>query len=163
MGAARVYSRNLKSEDVGKTCQERLLQLMNDPDEEVLKQVGWCFRYLRAEHLDGLRPFIEKYLDSPAFLLGAQHLIEYLGPLAADEHELALQVTSRLLDVAGSDIVDIRASMAILERNSVRLPLTVYTHADDPETKSRAMGLFEQLLLLGSRSAHQALTDWDRR
>jgi len=93
-GAAEVYSRNLEYEYEGETCRERLLQLMNDPDEEILKQVGWCFRYLRAEHLDGLRPFIKAFLDSPALLFGAEHLIEYLNPLAADKHELALKVTS---------------------------------------------------------------------
>jgi hypothetical protein len=29
--------------------------------------------------------------------------------------------------------------------------------------KSRAMDIFERLLLMGSREAQQALSDWDRR
>jgi hypothetical protein len=136
---------------------------MHDPEEEVREQVGWCFMYLQPEQLDGLRPFIEAFLNSPALFSGARHLIEYLKPLAADEQELALQVTAHILDTTGADLVDIRRSIAMLERDLVSLPLTVYTHARDQDTKSQAMALFERLLLLGSRSAHQALADWDRR
>jgi hypothetical protein len=39
----------------------------------------------------------------------------------------------------------------------------VYNHAVDPAIKGRAMDLFERLLVAGSRSAHGALVEWDRR
>jgi hypothetical protein len=94
---------------------------------------------------------------------GAQHLIEYIAPLTLEAPDLALDVTEKILDEIGSDVADIRKASFILERDVVRLPLTVYTHSSDPEEKSRAMDLFERLLLLGSRTAHQALKDWDRR
>jgi hypothetical protein len=162
-GAAQVYARNLEYEDVKEVCRERLFPLMHDPDEEVRRHVGQCFMHLQPEHLDELRPFIEAFLNSPALLTGARHLIDYLKPLAADEQELALQVTDRILDRVGNKIVDIHTSVAMLENDLVRLPLAVYTHAPDLETQSQAMALFEQLLLLNSRAAKQALADWDRR
>jgi len=71
-------------------------------------------------------------------------------------------VTERILDVAGSEVTDVRTAASILERDLVRLPLTVYTHTADQVEKSRAMDLFERLLLLGSRTAYRALRDWDR-
>lgn len=162
-GAAQVYAQNLGDEGVGKICRERLLQLMYDPDEEVRRQVGRCFIHLRADHLDRLRSFISAFMDSPALLVGAEHLIEYLSPLAVDEHTLVLQATARILDEAGNEIVDIQTATAILEQDVVRLPLTVYTHAVESEIRARAMDLFERLLLLGSQTAHKALADWDRR
>jgi len=162
-GAAQVYARNLERQDLGAVCQEHLMQLMYDPDEQVRAHVGECFRYLHPEHLDQLRSFIEEFLASPALMNGAEHLVEYLAPLALDVPDLALVVTECILDAAGSDVTDMRTTWSILERDLVRLPLTVYTHASDPVKKSRAMDLFEHLLLLGSRSAHQALADWDRR
>lgn len=162
-GAAQVYAQNLGDEGVGKICRERLLQLMYDPDEEVRRQVGRCFIHLRADHLDRLRSFISAFMDSPALLVGAEHLIEYLSPLAVDEHTLVLQATARILDEAGNEIVDIQTVTAILEQDVVRLPLTVYTHAVESEIRARAMDLFERLLLLGSQTAHKALADWDRR
>jgi hypothetical protein len=162
-GAAQVYARNLERQDLEDICQRGLLQLMNDPDDQVRSHVGKCFIHLRAEHVDRLRLFIEKFLTSPALTGGAQHLVEYLAPLAVDEPDLALMVTEHVLDVAGSEVTDIRTAASILERDLVRLPLTVYTHAFHPTEKSRAMDLFERLLLLGSRTAQQALRDWDRQ
>lgn len=53
--------------------------------------------------------------------------------------------------------------LAALERDLARLPLVVYNHTVDPDEKSRAMDLFERMLLLGSQAAKQALSDWDRR
>ena len=162
-GAAQVYARNLENPKLQAVCQERLLRLMHDPDEQVRAHVGECFEHLRPEHLDRLQPFIEQFLASPALMNGAEHLVKYLAPLAADAPDLALMVTERILNVAGSDVTDVRTAAAILERDLVRLPLTVYTHAFDPVEKSRAMELFERLLLLGSRTAHRALREWDRQ
>jgi hypothetical protein len=162
-GAAQVYARNLAAADISDICRQHLEVLMHDPDEEVRKEVGRCFEDLRPEQLGELRPFVEAFLNSPALSTGARHLINYLKPLIADEHELALQVTERMLDITGTTIVDIRTSVALYERDLVHLPLTVYIHASDLEIKARAMTLFEQLLLLDSRAAHQALSDWDRQ
>jgi len=136
---------------------------MNDADEQVRSHVGECFEHLHPEHLDHLRRFIEEFLASPALLAGAEHLIKYIKTLAADEHDLALRVTTQILDTAGNEVVDIRTSHALLEHDLVQLPLTVYTHSVDPTTKSHAMDIFERLLLLGSRVAQETLADWDRR
>lgn len=162
-GAAEVYARNLEQAEIEDVCRERLLQLMNDPDERVRSHVGKCFIRLRAEHLVRSKPFIERFLGSPALMDGARHLVEYLAPLAADAPDLALEVTERILDAIEIEVTDVRKVPSILERDVVRLPLTVYTHTPDPKKRSRAMSLFERLLLLGSRAAHQALEDWDRQ
>ena len=160
-GATQVYARNMGHADLGVICQARLRQLMNDPDKQVRSQVGRCFNHLGPEHLDELRSFIDAFLESPSLLLGAEHLLNYLVTLVVDEHELALKVTAQILDAVGAEVVDIRTSRALMERDLVHLPLTVYTHTDDSEIKSQAMALFERLLMMGSREAQNALSDWD--
>jgi hypothetical protein len=162
-GAAQVYARNLAEQDVAAICQARLLPLMHDPDEQVRAGVGRCFKHLRPEHLDGLRSFIEAFIHSPALRAGATPLIHYFKQVALDEHALTLRAVACLLDIAGEDIVDIRTSTSILESDMVHLPLTVYLYTTDATTQSQAIDLFERLLLLGSRSAHQVLVDWDRQ
>jgi hypothetical protein len=162
-GAAQVYAHNLGQQDVEVTCQERLLQLMHDQDEEVRKYVGECFRQLHPEQVHRVRVFIEAFLASPALPLGARHLIDYLKPLAIDEQELALQATERLIDTLGHQIIDMQTSAALLEDDLAWLPLTVYTHADNDQMRARAMNTFEQFLLLGSWTAQEALTQWDRQ
>lgn len=162
-GAAQVYAHNLGQPDMEVVCQENLLQLMQDPDEQVRKYVGECFNHIHPEQIHSLRSFIEAFLISPALPLGAEHLIDYLKPLAIDEHELILNATTHLLNTIGKDMVDIQKSEALLEKVLAQLPLIVYTHADDLKIKSRAIDVFEQLLLLGSWTAQRALEDWDRR
>ena len=164
-GAAQVYARNLGLSEHAAVCRKQLLVLMSDPDDQVRREVGRCFEYLRPEDLGAVREFIEAFLDSPALLDGAEHLLRYVKPLIIEEHDLALEVTSRILDAAGGEVTDFRSSRALLEADLVALPLTVYTHTctTDAATSSRAMDLFERLLVLGSHAAGQALEDWDRR
>ncbi len=162
-GAAQVYAHNLGRPKLEDRCKERLLKLMYDPDESVRAHVGECFDHLRDEQLESLRPFIEQFLDSPALMSGAEHLVKYLTSLADYMLDLSLMVTEHILDVGASDVTDVHKAAFILERDLVRLPLSVYTHTLDPDEKSRAMDLFEHLLLLGSREARKALEDWDRR
>lgn len=162
-GAARAYASNLNNVDCEEACLTHLQILINDPDETVREQAGQCFASARPDQIGRLKPFIRLFLNSPALLAGSRYLVEYLRPLATGETELALDVTERILDVAGGEIADIRTAASVMERDLVQLPLAVYTHSDDEAIKSRAMDLFERLLLLGSRSAHQALQDYDRR
>ena len=162
-GAAQVHAANLGRSDTRQVCQERLLILMHDTDEQVRAQVGECFRHVQPESLQDLRAFIETFLDSPAAVAGAEHLIAFIASVAFDEPELALHVTKRILDRTGAQVVDIRTSWAILERDLARIPLAVHTHTTKPSLKSQSMDLFERFLLMGSREANRVLEDWDRR
>jgi hypothetical protein len=162
-GAAQVYARNLEVEELQNICEAGLRTLMTDPDAQVRSHVAECFIYLGPEHLDSLQSFFERFINSPALIDGARYFLEYFAPLAADMPNLALLAVERILDEVGSEITDIRTSAARLESDLARLPLAVYTHAGGPRVKSEAMATFERLLLMGSRTARQALQDWDRR
>lgn len=161
-GAAQVYARNLEYREIQAVCENGLRRLLDDPEEQVRKEVGKCFLYLRPEHLTDLRPFIRDFLGSPSLRSGAEHLVRYLKSVACDDYDLTLAATTRILDELGDTVLDIRTRWAILEADLVQLPLAVYQHAADPAIKARAMDLFERLLTAGSRSAHRALADWDR-
>jgi hypothetical protein len=162
-GATEVYARNLEDQGVRRSCEAHLRRLQDDSDDKVRAKVGECFRYLEPEHLVPLRPFIEAFLASSALAPGAEHFIKYLKSVACDDYELTLQATEQILDQTGGEVFDIRTHWAMLEDDLAQLPLAVYNHATDAAIKARAMNLFERLLVHGSRSAHQALADWDRR
>ena len=162
-GAAEVYARNLEFSQARETCEASLRRLLDDPDEKVRGQVGTCFNHLRPEHLTDLRPFVEAFIASPSLVPGSEHLIHYLKSVACDDYELALMATSRILDAVGDQVLDMSTHWAVLEADLVQLPLAVYNHASDADVQARAMDVFERLLLLGTRSAHEALADWDRR
>jgi hypothetical protein len=136
---------------------------MHDPEQTVREQVGQCFEAARPDQIEHLKPLINLLLNSPALLEAARPLIEYLRPIVADQPELALQVTERIVGVAGQQILGFDSPFTMIDRELTQLPLTVYTHTDDETIRSRAMDLFERLLLLGSYSAQTALQDYDRR
>lgn len=162
-GAAQVYARQIGNPKLESTCRERLLTLMQDKDENVLASVGGCFQHACLEHFEGLRSFIEEFIHSPALLPGAKHLVSYFKQLAADEHDLTLRVTERILDEGGDELFNMGKNRLLTDSDLVVLPMTVYTHAHDPAVKNRAIELFERLLSKGSYAAQQALNDWDRR
>lgn len=162
-GAAEVYARNLREHGVESICEERVLVLMNDTDQNVRSAVGECFEYLEPDDLEGLRSFIEAFLQSPALMDGTLHFINYLKKITWDDPSLVLRAVSRLLDVSGNQILDIRTIHAMHEGDLAQLVLAVYNQVGDNEIKSRAMDLFERLLLMGSGAAQRALAQWDRR
>lgn len=162
-GAARVYARQIGDPRLEGVCCRRLETLMRDVDQDVLTETGRCFQHMQVEQFDALRSFVEAFLASPALLPGARHLVRYFKDLAADEHETTLNVTERLLDAGGVNLFDMNKNRVLSDEEFVVLPLTVYTHADNPVVKERAMRLFERLLTMGSYAARQALGDWDRR
>ncbi len=163
LGAAQVYARNLGDAETQETCARNLRRLLNDPDEAVRTQVSHCFDHLTTEHVSELRPFIRDFLASPSLRVGAEQLVLFMKRVALEDCELTLEATQRVLDELGALVFDISTRWAFLERELAQLPLAVYNHVDDAEMKGQAMDLFERLLLAGSRSAQEALADWDRR
>jgi len=162
-GAAQVYARNLSQKEVQNTCATGLCVLMNDSDDRVRSYVGECFTYLDPEDIDDLLPFIEPFINSPALLDGIEHFLKYLTSVVTSIPSLALLTMNRILDLVGNEITDMRTSVAIIEPYLVRLSLAIYKYMEDPEIKSQALAAFERLLVLGSRTANQALQDEDRK
>ncbi len=162
VGAAQVYARNLEFGDVQPACEVGLRRLLHDPEERVREEIGKCFLHLRPEHLSNLRPFIKDFLNSPSLRSGAEYLVQYLKSVAYSDHDLVLEATAHILDELGEAVLDIRTRWAIMEGDLVQLQLAVYQYASDSTVKEQAMGLFERLLIAGSRSARKALDEWDR-
>lgn len=163
VGAAQVYARNLENRRVEADCEQALRQLWFDSDTEVRAASSVCFRHLRPQHLGRFSSLFQTFVQSPALLDGAEHFVGYLAPLATDVQLLALDTVERLLNEVGQDIASIRTAHAALDMDLVRILLTVYHHADDDILESRAIDLFERMLLHGSWQASRALAEWDRR
>ncbi len=166
-GAADVYAQNLQFSHLSAICQNRLQQLMNDPDELVRGYVGQCFQWLDDAHpLDELRSFIANFIKSAALPEGAEHLLTYLKSIDIDdEYALVLQMMEHLLDSQESEQagngewryrkMKIRYQLDQL----VELIRDIYPRLEEP-AKSKTMDLFERL---NSPEAREALSDWDRR
>lgn len=156
-GAAHIYTRNLDNHDIQDICIERLRELLDDPDQEVRRTIGRGFRHLSTENFNRLRSFICDFVASRALLNGARSLIEYLKPIASNEPEFALDVIGVILQ----KLSEVDDNWLLIESDIAQLVLSAYRNTLDPGLQTRAMDLFDQLLMFGSGSARKFLEDWD--
>lgn len=158
-GAAHVYARYLRSSAYSRECQERLLQLASDDDEEVKKRVCFSFSYLNPENdLERMRTFLVDFLPLPAIELEPRHVVEFVAPVANMEHELALDVAERTMNI----ILNAPNRYFYSEFDDiVSIVLATYNRSSDQALKQKAMKLFETLLSSGVHSAKTALKNWD--
>ncbi len=158
-GTANLYALYLSSADYSQTCQNMLLQLAADEDDEVRQGVARCFAHVKPEeHFEQLRSFVDNILPLPAIEASPRELLEFIKPISDMEHDLALRVTRRIIEALKASP---ERSFLLHDEDVVSLPLTVYNRSSDPTIKEQAMALFEELLALGSQGAKTALTNWD--
>jgi hypothetical protein len=158
-GAARIYAYNWQNHR-GDRCAAGLLQLRNDPDADVRREVAHVAYKLREEDLLGRRAFLVDFADSHAAMSAHHELAEFLWIHAATDPASALHVGERLAQNAHAE----DGSHRYREGNDlIRLALRVYTDPlAEPSLRGRAMDLFDRLLVRYTWDAQQALSEWDR-
>lgn len=156
-GVAHIYARNLDNPEIQQICAQRLRELLNDPDKDVRRNIGRCFRYLTRGNFTDLKSFIRDFAASEALLNGADPLLEYLKPIAPDEPEFVLDIVDEILQ----RITQVDESWLLIESDIAQLVLSAYRNTLDSRLQTRAMDLFDRLLMYGSRSARKFLEDWD--
>lgn len=155
-GAAHTYAMYLRNPEWQPVCEQHIRAFMYDEDAEVLSQVAFAFTYLKSEDITSLRDFVVAFIQSPALKRETRYIIDFVKPLATDEHELALGLTRAVLQaIENQDIKE------FWDDDLVSLPLTVYNRSRDAQIKNQAIDLFERSLQLGVRGAKKALGDWD--
>jgi hypothetical protein len=161
-GAAKVYARNLHHDEIQPVCQDQLLRLLHDPDEQVRQTIGQCFFDLPDDHLENLRPFIAAFMQSPALHQSFRPFMSFLKRIGHEEYQLVLDGVTALLAAATAE--DMPPHTVAFLHNIAYLPLIAYDapNADD-RLKTRAMDIFEQVLMLNGTEARQVLKEWDRQ
>lgn len=155
-GAAHTYAMYLRNQDWQPVCEEHLRTFMYDEDDEVLRNVAFAFTYLKSEDVTALRDFVIAFLQSPALNRETRYVIDFVKPLATDDHELALELTEAVIHAIKNKQIK-----EFWDDDLVSLPLTVYNRSRDVQIKNRAIDLFERCLQLRVRGAKKALSDWD--
>ena len=127
------------------TCQQRLLQLAQDDDEKGIHQVAFVFLYARTR-FSSIAVIYFEMLQLPAIEKEPRHLLRFVQTVADVDHDLALDVTQRMIEVF-KKVTDRHFYIEYDDTDS--LPLTVYNRNFEPEIKEKAMRLFEELLEMG--------------
>lgn len=163
-GAAVIYAQEIGKREKTAICCERLLNLMEDEDEQVRVQSASCFRKLTEEHLRPLQNFFRQFLKTPALQHGGDNFIEYLmrsNLVTPEEQRLSLSLVKDLLEAVSTDLGSYDRGFFRLQREMTLYLRNLYDKTVDHQIREDIMDLFDEMLRLGSDEAQKMLQGED--
>lgn len=144
-------------------AREILCRLVSHHDKSIQHAVVDVFRCNR-EHFQlnvDIREVIQAVCSNRLVLLeAATDLVELLIDYTGIEPEFVSKVCRELIRTGGSDIGNIRTSLALLAEPLTNIALTLHRH---PEYREIGLQMFEELISLNIRETRAALDILDRK
>jgi hypothetical protein len=138
-------------------CEENIIVLLDDEDEQVRQHIDHIFYSLRSEHLVLLRDFIEAYASSKRH--SERQFAVYLWEHGLLDPEWTLSIVDTVI---AKDLQPSQRWWGTEEL--IRLVLRIYTDPTvDDSLKEQAMDIFDALMQKHPWQAREVLTEWDRR
>lgn len=157
-GAARIYSNNL-TRSCDEMCEEKVIILLDDEDEQIQNEIGGIFSSMGIEHFLSFRLFIEIYAKKTRRL--EKHFTEFMLEHGRLDPERTLHVINTLLD---NQLWQDQSYWHFGIDDLIRLVLQIYTSSTVTEDiQEIAMDLFDRLMQQFSGEAYKVLEEWDRR
>ena len=149
-GAAELFASNpMESADL-------LVALFDDPDDEVRKQASSTMRYLATQSSATIARLVEGFLSSKAFDEHFDELIRELESVESIDAELALRACERSLEIAGSEVGDIRTARSTLGKPILVTVLHVYRQGDGGR-RERCLDVIDRLSEIDAYGLAEAL------
>lgn len=157
-GASRIYSNNITG-SCANICEEKLIILLDDDDEQIHRLIGGTFLSMSNEHFFSLRSFIEAYASKTRIL--ENHFAEFMLEHGRLDPEWTLHVINTLLD---NQLWQDQSHWRFGIDDLIRLVLRIYTASTVTEDiQKKAMDLFDRLMQQYSGEAYKVLAEWDSR
>ena len=156
LGAAEVYSRNLRLSEFRAPCEDALGELFSDPDPEVRRAATDCFLQFKGRELGDYPGLIESYMRSDGFDSAFNPLFAALKDTTANIPGTVLTVCEKLLGMVES------GNPTHHEYEIPSLVIRVYGSSTDPETKRRCLDLIDRLALSGVFGLDRAMDEFER-
>lgn len=161
-GAAQVLAANLGNATAKVTCELALGRLFDDCDEEVRAAAAECFRGLDGTLLAGLRPLIDRFVQSASFEAHPEHLLFALESSTICLPEITLSICEHFLKNVGEAAGDVRTRAATGAHIMGGLLIRTYNQATSEAKTGRCLDLIDRMLELGVHSVQTAIDEFDR-
>ncbi|MGN6664631.1 MAG: hypothetical protein ACTHK6_10575 [Solirubrobacterales bacterium] len=162
-GVAQIAAANLTVEDSRDLCERWLTTLFSDSESEVRAEAGRWTDQIEADDLEHLVDIAISYMDSPAYLDDPSMLLYRLEETTAAVPELMLYAAQRFAKGSGREAADIRRSAAADAPHASNLAMRAYSSTDDPELRSNALDVIDQLLASGVRDMQSHIDAYEDR
>ena len=162
VGAAQIMAANIKIATCRSFCEDALVSMFNDPNEEVRAEAASCFRRFEGEDLIEYEQLIVQFVLSDAFPKNRFPLLMALEHTTAKLPEVTLSACERFIDVAGLAAGDISTSEAGDADTVIKLTLRTYQQSSDDSIRAKSLDLIDRLMEFGAYGIHDALEGTDR-
>ena len=152
-GAAKIFSFNLTG-GAKDSCAGYLVRLLDDEDEKVRNHIDGVFHSLKAEHIFGLRSFIEAYSKS------SHKLTHYYAEFLLDNGSLDPEWSLKVIRMTVENMQMSQRWHSGIEE-LIRLVLKIYTDPTAKALRGNAMDVFDMLMEKYSGYAYRVLDEWD--
>ena len=162
VGAAQVMAGNIKVATCRSFCEDALVSMFSDPNEEVCSEAANCFRRFEGDDLGGYEHLIVRFVLSDAFPKNRFPLLIALERTTAKLPEVTLSACERFIEVAGLAAGDISTREAGDADTVIKLTLRTYQQSSDDSIRARSLDLIDKLMEIGAYGIHGALEEIDR-
>ncbi len=160
--ACHVYAANINDKKVGDRAADLIRIFFDDPSEEVRKQIGIAFWKMDGERLFELENLLLAFVNSPAFVENADHLLSSLDESRAQLPRIVCRAAERILDTVGDKGASFANRGALAARTISTLVVRQYTQTTDPKLKRSCLDLIDQMERIGYWGVGEELKKLDR-
>lgn len=162
LGAAEVYSANVRTLRFKEFCEKRLTKMFYDTSAEVREKAASCFGKFENNQLGDFIALVESFVDSPAFSDGHEFLIRALEATTAKLPDIVCVIAERFIEAVGQESGDLRTRLPFEAEKIGQLLLRAYSQAIEPNLKRNCLNAIDRMLEVGAYGVDKALTTFDR-
>ena len=145
LGAADVYSANLRNLEFRGVCEEMLARFFEDPEAKIRRVAARCFDGFKGRELQDYGRFVRDYINTQAFEPANNPLFYALDETTATMDDVTLLACEKVLDLASEHVGDFTTAVAGTSHMMARLIDRVYEGTSDQSMKTRCLDLIDRM------------------
>ena len=162
IGAAQVMAANVKTATYRSFCENTLIKLFNDCNDEVRAEAAQCFSRFEGTQFEEYEHLIAQFVSSDAFQQNYTHLMMALEGTSAKLPEVTLAACERFVDMAGRATSNIGTETAWDADTVAKLTLRTYQQSTEDTIRARSLDLTDNLLENSAYGIDEALENFER-
>ena len=160
-GASQIFSANLLSAQFRSYCENTLIRLFNDQNEDVRTEAATCFQGFKEKQFGDHISLAEAFIQSEAFKTKPRFFIEALKETTAKLPAITCNVCEHFVHVMESVPPDKRPDSLVTDTIS-QLLFRLYSQNNDEEMRARCLAMIDRMLYLNWYGVHNVLKLYER-
>ena len=162
IGAAQVMAANIQTATYRSFCEDALIRLFNDCNDDVRSEAARCFINFEGTQFEEYEHLIAQFVSSDAFQQNYAHLLMALEKTTVQLPEVTLSACERFVDMAGRATSDIGTETAWSADSATKLTLRIYQQSSGDTIRARCLDLVDKLMEHDADEINRALEEFER-